>query len=123
MTFASMLSSLPHVKSGKLRALAVTSAKRSAAIPDLPTMAEAGVTGYRRTTWYAALLPAATPISIVAKLSSAIREVVQSPDIRKRLLIDGAEPEGSSPKEFHDFLLAEMATARDISRRAGVKPR
>lgn len=121
MTFASVLSSLPHVKSGKLRALAVTSAKRSAAIPDLPTMDEAGVKGYRRTTWYAVLAPAKTPDSVVTKLSAAIHNVVQSPQIRKRLLVDGAEPEGSSPKQFHDFLIAEMAVARDIIRRAGIK--
>lgn len=121
MTFASVLSSLPHVKSGKLRALAVTSAKRSAAIPDLPTMEEAGVKGYRRTTWYAVLAPAKTPDAVVAKLSSAIHNVVQSPDVRKRLLVDGAEPEGSSPQQFHEFLVAEIAVARDIIRRAKMK--
>lgn len=121
MTFASVLSSLPYVKNGKLRALAVTSAKRSAAIPNLPTMDEAGIKGYRRTTWYAVLAPANTPSGIVTKLSSEIRKVVQSPGTKKRLLVDGAEPEGSSPQEFHDFLVAEIAAARDIIRRAGIK--
>jgi tripartite-type tricarboxylate transporter receptor subunit TctC len=121
MTFTSVLSSLPHVKSGKLRALAVTSAKRSAAIPDLPTMDEAGVKGYRRTTWYAVLAPAETPGAIVAKLSAAVRNVVQSAEVRKRLLVDGAEPEGSSPQQFHDFLITEIAVARDIIKRAGIR--
>lgn len=121
MTFASVLSSLPHVKSRKLSALAVTSAKRSAATPDLPTMAEAGVRGYRRTTWYAALVPAATPPGIVGALSAEIRRAVQSPATRKRLLVDGAEPEGSSPQEFQEFLAAEIVAARDIIQRAGVR--
>lgn len=121
MTFASVLSSLPYVKRGRLRALAVTSAKRSAAIPDLPTMDEAGVKGYRRTTWYAVLAPAQTPGPIVTKLSAAVHDVVQSPEVRKRLLVDGAEPEGTSPQQFHDFLIAEMAAARDIIRQAGIK--
>ena len=111
----------PFAKSGRVRALAVTSAKRSAAIPDLPTMEEAGVKGYRRTTWYAVLAPAKTPDAVVAKLSSAIHNVVQSPDVRKRLLVDGAEPEGSSPQQFHEFLVAEIAVARDIIRRAKIK--
>src|SRR5512146_915930 len=69
MTFGSVLSSLQHVKSGRLRALAVTSAKRSSALPDLPTVAEAGVKGYRRTTWYGLLAPAATPPTLVSRIS------------------------------------------------------
>jgi tripartite-type tricarboxylate transporter receptor subunit TctC len=123
MTFGSVLSSLQHVRSGRLRALAVTSAKRSAALPELPTVAEAGVKDYRRTTWYGLLAPAATSPSLVASISEEIRKAVNSDDVKKRILSDGAEPEGSSPKEFQEFLAAEIRTAHDIARRAGLKPR
>jgi len=120
MTFASVLSSLPHVKSGKLRALAVTSGKRSPAAPHLPTMEEAGVKGYKRTTWYGVLVPARTPQPVVNKLSADIGKAVHSADIEKRFMADGAAPEGGTPKQFHDFLISEMALAKDIIRKAGV---
>jgi tripartite-type tricarboxylate transporter receptor subunit TctC len=106
-----------------LRALAVTSAKRSAALPQLPTVAEAGVKGYRRTTWYGLLAPAATSPALVTRISEEIRKAVNSDDVKKRILSDGAEPEGSSPKEFREFLAAEMKTAHDIVQKAGLKPR
>ncbi|MBI3937170.1 MAG: tripartite tricarboxylate transporter substrate binding protein [Betaproteobacteria bacterium] len=120
MNFVSMLSSLPHVKSGKLRALAVTGVKRSAALPQLPTVAEAGVKGYRRTTWYGVLAPAHTPAAIINKLSRETAKAVNSPDIRQRFMTDGAEPEGGTPKEFHDYLVSEIALARKIIEQAGV---
>lgn len=123
MTFGSVLSSLQHVKSGRLRALAVTSAKRSSALPDLPTVAEAGIKGYRRTTWYGVLAPAATSPALVGRISEEIRKAVNSEDVRKRILTDGAEPEGSSPKEFQEHLAAEIRIARDIVEKAGLKPR
>jgi tripartite-type tricarboxylate transporter receptor subunit TctC len=123
MTFGSVLSSLQHVRSGRLCALAVTSAKRSAALPELPTVAEAGVKDYRRTTWYGLLAPAATSPSLVARISEEIRKAVTSDDVKKRILSDGAEPEGSSPREFQEFLAAEMRIAHDIAQRAGLKPR
>jgi tripartite-type tricarboxylate transporter receptor subunit TctC len=121
LTFASVLSSLPHVKNGRLRGIAVTSAKRSAAARELPTVDEAGVKGYRRTTWYGALAPAGTPAGVVAKLSAEVKKAMESPDIKQRFLADGAEPEGSTPKEFHDHLVAEIASAREIIQKAGVK--
>lgn len=123
MTFGSVLSSLQHVKSGRLRALAVTSAKRSSALPDLPTVSEAGIKGYRRTTWYGVLAPAATSPALVSRISEEIRKAVNSEDVRKRILTDGAEPEGSSPKEFQEHLAAEIRIARDIVEKAGLKPR
>jgi len=123
MTFGSVLSSLQHVKSGRLRALAVTSAKRSSALPDLPTVAEAGIKGYRRTTWYGVLAPAATSPALVSRISEEIRKAVNSEDVRKRILTDGAEPEGSSPKEFQEHLAAEIRIARDIVEKAGLKRR
>jgi len=121
MTFGSVLSSLQHVKNRRLRALAVTSAKRSSAAPELPTVAEAGVKDYRRTTWYGALAPAATPPALVGQISGEIGKAVNAADVKKRILTDGAEPEGGTPKEFQDFLASEMAVARDIVRKAGLK--
>ena len=122
MTFGSVLSSLGHVKSGRLRALGVTSAKRSAAAPQLQTLAEAGVKGYRTTTWYGLLSPANLPAPITARLVSDMQKAIESPEIRNRLLGDGAEPAAGTPRQFQDFLASEMARAREIIQRAGVQP-
>lgn len=121
LTFGSVLSSLGHVKSGRLRALGVTSASRSTGIPDLPTIAEAGVKGYQTTTWYGLLAPANTPAAIVNRLSEEVRKAVQSPSVKSKILTDGAEPKGSTPMEFQNHLAAEMKRASDIIKRAGVK--
>ena len=121
MTFGSVLSSLGHVKSNRLRALAVTGAKRSSGAPQLPTMAEAGVKGYQTTTWYGLLAPAGTPEPIMSRLSGAMKKAVESPDVKNKILTDGAEPEGSSPREFQAHLASEMKRAAEIIKRAGVK--
>jgi tripartite-type tricarboxylate transporter receptor subunit TctC len=98
--FGSVLSSTPYVKQQRLRVLAVTSAKRSRALPQVPTVAEAKVRGYSTTTWYGLLAPAGTRASIIDRLWAAARKTLSSPDLRDRMLNDGAEPEGSSPVEF-----------------------
>jgi len=122
MTFASVLSSLPHVKSGRLRPLGVTSAQRSVAIPQLPTLAEAGVKGYRTTTWYGLLAPANTPAPIVSRLSGEMRKLLESGDVKNRILADGAQPVGGTPHQFQEHLASEMARAREIIQRAGLQP-
>lgn len=121
MTFGSVLSSLQHVKGGRLRALAVTGAKRSSALPELPTVAEAGIKDYRRTTWYGVLAPGATATALVTRISEEFRKAVNSEEVRRRILTDGAEPEGSSPKEFREHLASDMKVAQDIVRKAGLK--
>lgn len=121
LTFASVLSSGPHVKSGRLRALAATGAKPSAAMPQLPTVAQAGVKGYRRTTWYGLLAPAATPGAIVERLNAAARAALEAPELKNRLLADGAEPAAGTPVEFQAFLAAEIASAREIVQRARIQ--
>jgi tripartite-type tricarboxylate transporter receptor subunit TctC len=121
MTFGSVLSSLGHVKNGRLRALGVTSATRSTGAPDLPTIAEAGVPGYQTTTWYGLLAPANTPAAIVNRLREEMKKAVEAPNVRSRILNDGAEPRGSSPKEFQMHLAAEMKRATEIIKRAGIK--
>lgn len=122
LTFGSVLSSLGHAKSGRLRALAVTGPKRSSGAPELPTVAEAGVKGYQTTTWYGLLAPAGTPAGIVGRLSADMKKAVESAEVRAKIVGDGAEPEGSSPKEFQQHLAGEMARAREIIQRAHVKP-
>jgi len=121
MTFGSVLSTLGHVKSGRLRALAVTAPKRSSAMPNLPTVAEAGVKGYQRTTWYALLAPANTPAALLNRISGETKKAVESPSVKNKILNDGAEPVGSTPAEFRSFLAAEMKHAAEIIKRAGVK--
>lgn len=121
MTFGSVLSSLGHVKSGRLRALGVTGGTRSAGAPDLPTIAEAGVPGYQTTTWYGLLAPANTPAAIVNRLSDEMKKAIESPDVKNRVLNDGADPRGSSPKQFQTHLAAEMKRAAEIVKRAAIK--
>jgi tripartite-type tricarboxylate transporter receptor subunit TctC len=118
--FASVLSSTPHVKQQRLRALGVTGAKRSAALPQVPTIAEAGVSGYATSTWYGLLAPAGTRPGVIDRLSSAANKAVTAPDLRDRMLADGAEPVGSTPAAFQKFLAAEIVKWRKVVKSAGV---
>jgi tripartite-type tricarboxylate transporter receptor subunit TctC len=119
-TFASVLSSTPHVKQGRLRVLGVTGAKRSSAMPQVPTIAEAGVPGYSTSTWYGLLAPAGTRQSIVDRLSTAANKTVMAPELRDRMLNDGAEPVGSTPAAFQKHLATEIAKWRKVVKAAGV---
>lgn len=121
MTFGSVLSSLGHVKSGRLRALGVTAATRSAGAPELPTIAEAGVPGYQTTTWYGLLAPANTPAAIVNRLSDEMKKAIEAPDVQSKILNDGASPRGTSSKQFQTHLAAEMKRAAEIVKRAAIK--
>jgi len=109
LMFGSMILSLPHVRTGKLRALAVTSANRSTAAPGLPTIAEAALPGYEATTWFALLAPAKTPGPIVNKLNSEITSLLTLPDIRERMLFHGAEAHYRSSAELGDHIRREIA--------------
>ena len=111
---------LPQVKAGKIRALAVTPAKRSPAAPELPTMAEAGVKGYDAASWFGLLAPAGTPPEIVAQLSEETRRILNLPDVREKLLSLGAQPAGSTPEEFARFIDAEIAKWGRVIRSANV---
>jgi tripartite-type tricarboxylate transporter receptor subunit TctC len=122
LSFATALESLPQVKGGKLRALAVSSAKRSVAAPELPTIAEAGVPGYESGSWLALYAPAGTPKEIVAKLSAEAVRIVNLPDVRERLLLQGAEPIGSTPEQLAATQLADTAKYARVLREAGVRP-
>ena len=98
--YDTVASCLPHVKAGKLRPLAVATAKRSSALPDVPTIAESALPGFEVTTWFGALAPAKTPPEIVAKLNAEMVKILAMPDVRKRLLEAGAEPVGNTPGEM-----------------------
>ena len=121
MTFASIISGLPHVRSGKTRALAVTGAHRSPAAPELPTMIEAGVRGYESSTWYGLLAPKATPRAIVMKLNRETVAIVNQPEVKKHLLAEGAEPVGNTPEEFGEFIKSEIAKWGKVIRAAGLR--
>ncbi|MFL6623439.1 MAG: Bug family tripartite tricarboxylate transporter substrate binding protein [Sulfurifustis sp.] len=108
LMFDNMPSILPHVKNGKLRALAVTSAKRSPAIPDAPTIAESGVPGYEASSWFGVLAPGGTPKPIVTKLNKEIVRILHSPEIKERLSGQGAEPVGNTPEQFAAHIKAEI---------------
>jgi tripartite-type tricarboxylate transporter receptor subunit TctC len=121
MSFPSILSGTPQWKSGKARALAVTGARRSPAVPELPTMMEAGVKGYESATWYGVLAPARTPQAIVTKLSGEIVAILSQPEMRERLSKEGADPVGSSPGDFGAYIKAETAKWGKVIRAAKIQ--
>jgi tripartite-type tricarboxylate transporter receptor subunit TctC len=119
--FNAILQALPYAKSGKLRALAVTSPKRFAAAPDMPTIAEAGVPGYGFTNWYGLLAPAGTSKDIVTRINAEVAKILTHPDVKERLTADGAEVVASSPEQFTVFLRDEMAKFAKIVKASGMK--
>ncbi len=121
LIFDSMPSAMPHVKSGKVRALAVTTAKRSPTVPDLPTIAESGVPGFDISTWYGVWAPAGTPKDIVNRVSAEIAKALQQPAVRERLAALGAEPVGNTPEEFAAYCQSELAKWSRIVRGSGAK--
>ncbi len=120
--FATISTALPHVKSGKVRALAVTSAKRSIVAPEYPTIAEAGVAGYEHASWVGMLAPAKTAAPIVLALNSQAVKAVARDDVRALLLKDGLEPVGDSPQEFERVIRAEVSKWMKVVKAAGIKP-
>ena len=121
MMFDNMPSSLPLVREGKLRALGVTSLNRSAAAPDIPTLAEAGLPGFEAVSWFAMFAPANTPKTIVTKLQLEIAKILKSPDISKRLLDIGLEPIGSTPEELAAYQRSEIAKWAKVVKDSGAK--
>jgi len=119
--FASAPSAVPHVKSGKIRALAVTSAKRSASFPDTPTVAEQGYPGYEATNWYAFVAPGKTPKDIIERLNRDIVKALTTPDIRDQFLARGEEPSPSTPEELRRYIEHEYTTWGRVVKTAGIK--
>ena len=113
---------LPMVQSGRLRALGVGSTKRIAQLPDVPTIAEAGVKGYESATWFGPLAPAKTPREIVTRLNAELMKILQRPDVRKRFSEEGVEPLGSTPEEFGAYIKTEIDRWGRVIKAAGVAP-
>jgi tripartite-type tricarboxylate transporter receptor subunit TctC len=122
MATASMALLIPHVKTGKLRALGVTTAHRIRALPDVPTIAEAGLPGYESVQWSGLLAPAGTPREIIVLLHREAVSILRAPEARERLANDGAEVVGSSPEEFSAFLRAETVKWAKVAKVAGIQP-
>jgi tripartite-type tricarboxylate transporter receptor subunit TctC len=112
---------MPHVKAGKMKMLGVGSSKRSALLPDVPTIAESGVPGYDDTVWYGLFAPKGTPATIVSRLNSEALKALASPDLVQRFLSQGAEPSGSSPRELAEFMRAEHVRWAKIIKAANIR--
>ncbi len=121
MMFAQSSSALPQVKAGKLRALGIASLKRSAAAPEIPTIAEQNLPGFEAVSWYALMAPAGTPPEIIAKLQHEISGILQVPEVRDKLAALGAEPVGNSPAELAAMIKAESARYAVLVQKAGIK--
>jgi len=122
MMFTSPPLAIPHVKSGRLRALAVSGATRSPLLPDVPTISESGVKGFEMGTWLGLLAPAGTPADIVDRLNGAIVKIVNTPDFRERLSSQGMDPVSSTPAEFAAYIKAEIAKFARLVQAAGIQP-
>jgi tripartite-type tricarboxylate transporter receptor subunit TctC len=122
LLFVSMPAAWQHVKSGRLKAIAVTSEKRSVAAPDVPTILESGVPDYVVDSWYGAFAPAKTPPAAVAKLQAAFAQVLQNPQVREKLLLQGAEAATATPAEFDRRVRDELAKWEFVIRNANIKP-
>jgi tripartite-type tricarboxylate transporter receptor subunit TctC len=118
---STIMSAMPQLQSGRLKALAVTSAKRSSALPNVPTVAENALPGYEATAWSMVLAPARTPRAIVMRVSTDIAKFLQFADVRKKLAAEGAEPAGSTPEQAGDYLKAEIGRWAGVIKASGVQ--
>ncbi len=122
LMFSGFSSTLPHIKAGRLRALAVTGAQRSPAAPDVPTIAESGFPGFEATAWYGVLAPAKTPKPVVSRLHNEIVKVLQEPDVKNRLTGLGFEIVGSTPEQFSAYIKSEIKKWAKAVKASGAKP-
>lgn len=112
---------LPYIKAGTLRPIAITSTKRSTALPDVPTMAEAGVPGFEITAWFGLMAPAGTHQALVQKISADVARIIATPEVNERILSQASEPVGSRPEEYAAFIDAEIVKWRDLIKVANMK--
>ena len=121
MNIGSAVQNIPHVRSGKLRALGVGGKERIAALPDVPTFAEAGLPGAEATNWWGMVAPAGTPAPVLARLQKDIETVVESPEMQKRFHLEGAQALRLTPPEFGNLVAAETAKWTRVVKEAGIK--
>jgi tripartite-type tricarboxylate transporter receptor subunit TctC len=119
--FASPPSVMALVRNGKLRAIATTGTRRAAQLPDLPTVAESGVPGYQSTVWQALLAPARTPAPIIKRLHEEVADIARQPELKERLIVDGSEAIGSTPRELADHIADEIARWTKVIKAIGLK--
>jgi tripartite-type tricarboxylate transporter receptor subunit TctC len=122
MMFSGVPALLPHIHSGRLRAIAIGSLKRFSALPDVPTFDESGLKGYEATTWFGLMAPIRTPREIVARLNAEVDKIIKSPDLQTRFVNDGLEPIGGTQEEFGKFIRAEIEKYAKVIKAAGLKP-
>jgi tripartite-type tricarboxylate transporter receptor subunit TctC len=120
-SFSTMPPIIPHIRAGRVRALAVTKDKRAAVLPDIPTIAESGVPGYAMSTWYGAVVPAKTSREIVVRLNQEILRALTLPDVKERLASLGADIVASSPDETSTFFKSELAKYTKVARAANIR--
>ena len=120
--FSTAPSALPHVKSGRLRALAVTSAARSALAPGLPTVAESGIPGYDASTWYGIITTGGTPHAVIARLNREIVAVLATPEFKEQLMAAGADPAPNTPEQFAALIQSEIVKWAKVIKLSGAKP-
>ena len=118
---SSVPSAIAQIKAGKLRALAVTSAKRSTSLPDVPTLAETGIKGFDVSTWYGLFMPAGTPAAIVAKVNAEVNHLLAMPEIRDAILAQGAEPQAMSVANFDKMFKADFKASKQVVEDSGAK--
>jgi len=123
VNFATISTALPHIRSGKLRALAVSTAKRSAAAPEFPTIAEAGVPGYEHGSWVGTLATAKVPQAVIKRLNATAVKAAHAADVKTLLLRDGLEATGTTPAEFAAIIRTEVAKWQKVVKAAGIQPR
>jgi len=119
--FDNLANAMPQVKAGKLKALAVTTAERSKLAPELPTMAEAGLAGFDISTWFGLFAPAGTPKDVIAKWNAEVAKILNSPEMREKLIAQGAEPSPDTPEQFAAFVKSEIAKYAKIIKASGAK--
>jgi tripartite-type tricarboxylate transporter receptor subunit TctC len=121
LNFASMPSAIGHVRAGKLRAVAVTSAKRSVAMPELPTVMEAGVRDFETSAWQGLFAPAGVPASVVMRVNQEVARALHAEELKKRLMFEGAEPVANTPAEFRAFIAREIPKWAEVVKAAGIR--
>ena len=121
LVFIGIPAAAPHIKAGKLRALALVAPRRSAALPDVPTVAEAGLPDFEVTTWYGILAPAGTPRSVIERLNGELLKIMHAPELREKLAATGTDPLTSTPEEFAAYIKREITKWGEVIRKAGVK--
>jgi tripartite-type tricarboxylate transporter receptor subunit TctC len=121
LMFDNLPSALPHIRAGKLRALGVTSARRADALPDVPTIAEAGVPGYEASSWFGLTAPAGTPAPVVVRIQQTVAKAFATPEVREKLLGQGAEPVANTPEAFGQYIRDEIAKWAKVVKASGAK--